>query len=144
MGIVITDPVVGAALAGLAVVSLVLRFLPSHVRVAAFGTLLTAGTAQMAWSLLLGEGDAVAVSGHVAAGLGLLWSMAAWLMGIPPPTIASLKMSICPSAPQSRQSRVQLRCAVRKFGSGNSVLTPLCSETSLGPVTKRRSPFQMW
>ncbi|MCH8052876.1 MAG: hypothetical protein IH895_02345, partial [Planctomycetes bacterium] len=80
MGIVITEPVVGAALAGLAVVSLVLRFLPSHVRVAVFGTLLTAGVAQMAWSLLLGEGDAVAVSGHVAAALGLLWSMAAWLL----------------------------------------------------------------
>ena len=80
MGIVITEPVVGAALAGLAVVSLALRFLPSDVRVAVFGTLLTAGVAQMAWSLLLGEGDAVAMSGHVAAGLGLLWSMAVWVL----------------------------------------------------------------
>ncbi len=80
MGIVITEPVIGAALAGLAVVSLVLWFLPAHVRVAVFGTLLTAGVAQMAWSLLLGEDDAVAVSGHVAAGLGLLWSMATWLL----------------------------------------------------------------
>jgi len=80
MGIVITEPAVGAALAGLAVVSLVLRFLPFHTRLAVFATLLTAGTAQMACALLRSEGDAVAVSGHVAAGLGLLWSMAAWLL----------------------------------------------------------------
>ncbi len=76
----ISQPGFGASLSAMAFVSLALTFLRSTLRWAVFGCLLTIGLAQAAWSLLGPVDDPLATSGHVAASLGLFWSVAVWLM----------------------------------------------------------------